>query len=169
MIGLLNNDGTELNTMHTSTTPATLPPIAELLPHSSPMVLVDTIIRWDEQSIHCQSQSHLQPDNPLRQAGTLSVFAGVEYAAQAMAAHARLLQSATTDATPRKGFIAVASKLSAHVDMLDSVRASMHIEANMLAHNNDSSLYAFSLSADGQTLLTGQLTAVTINDDSSSQ
>lgn len=151
--------------MHTSTSPAPTPPIAELLPHSAPMVLVDSIIRWDEQSIHCQSISHLQPDNPLREAGVLSVFAGVEYAGQAMAAHARLLVSATEDAQPRKGFIAVASKLAARVVTLDSVSAPLLIEADMLAHNADSSLYAFTLSADGQTLLTGQLTAVTISDN----
>ena len=150
--------------MHTRSTPALLPPIADLLPHSAPMVLVDSIIRWDEQSIHCLSTSHLQPDNPLRDAGVLSIFAGVEYAGQAMAAHARLLLSTTADAEPRKGFIAVASKLVAHVDALDSIAATLHIEANMLAHNADSSLYSFTLSANGQALLTGQLTAVTISD-----
>lgn len=141
-----------------------MPAIADLLPHGPPMVLVDTILRWDEQSIHCQSQSHLQPGNPLREAGVLSVFSGVEYAAQAMAAHARLLMAAVDDARPRKGFIAVASKLAAQVDTLDSVSAPLSIEAEMLAHNADSSLYAFALSAAGQPLLTGQLTAVTIND-----
>ncbi|QJD60358.1 hydroxymyristoyl-ACP dehydratase [Pseudomonas sp. gcc21] len=151
--------------MHTHRSPAPMPPIADLLPHNAPMVLVDSIIRWDEQSIHCQSRSHLQRDNPLRDAGMLSVFAGVEYAAQAMAAHARLLLSDTTDARPRKGFIAVASKLAAHVDTLDSIAGSLHIEARMLAHNADSSLYAFTLSTGDQTLLTGQLTAVTISDE----
>lgn len=150
--------------MPTSTFPASTPAIAELLPHSPPMVLVDAIIQWDEQSIHCHSQSHLQPDNPLRQDGVLSVFAGVEYAAQTMAAHARLLMATADDARPRKGFIAVASKLAARVDTLDSVAAPLLIAADMLAHNADSSLYAFTLSADGQTLLTGQLTAVTIAD-----
>ena len=165
MLDPLYNDNAELNTMHTSTAPATMPPIADLLPHRAPMVLLDSITRWDGQSIHCQTRSHLLPDNPLRETGVLSVFAGVEYAGQAMAAHARLLQSEAADATPRKGFIAVASKLAPQVDTLDSITAPMHIEAHMLAHNNDSSLYAFSLSADGQTLLTGQLTAVTINDD----
>lgn len=153
--------------MHTSSgplTPESLPSIADLLPHGAPMVLMDAIIHWDEQSIHCQSRSHLQPDNPLRNAGVLSVFAGVEYAAQAMAAHARLLLGATEDARPRKGFIAAASKLAAHVDVLDSVTATLDVEASMLAHNTDSSLYAFTLSAGGQPLLTGQLTAVTFSD-----
>ncbi|SDU23327.1 hypothetical protein [Halopseudomonas salegens] len=152
--------------MDTSTLSAPLPPIADLLPHSAPMVLLDSITQWDEQNIRCQAHSHLQPDNPLRDAGVLSVFAGVEYAAQAMAAHARLLSPAAAGGPPRKGFLAVASKLNASVDVLDSLSAPMHIEANMLAHNADSSLYAFSLTADGQTLLTGQLTAVTVSDNS---
>jgi len=131
------------------------------------MVLLDAISLWDQQTIRCLTQSHLLPDNPLRDGGVLSVFAGVEYAAQAMAIHARLLDSATADIPPRKGFLAVASKLNANVDVLDHIAAPIQVEANMLAHNTDSSLYAFSLTADGQTLLSGQLTAVIISDTSS--
>lgn len=153
-----------LNTMDNSKFSAPFPPIADLLPHSAPMVLLDSISQWDEQTIHCQTHSHLLADNALRDAGVLSVFAGVEYAAQAMAAHAHLLNSATAGTPTRKGFLAVASKLNARVDVLDCITAPMQVEANMLAHNADSSLYAFSLAADSQTLLTGQLTAVIISD-----
>lgn len=139
---------------------AITPPIAELIPHRAPMVLVDSITHWDSENIVCHSQSHLLGDNALRDNGVLSVFAGVEYAAQAMAAHARLISPPKTDRPPRKGFLAVASKLTAVVAELDAVAAPLEISAHMLAHNADSSLYEFTLHAAGTLLLSGQLTAV---------
>ncbi|HEY7885675.1 MAG TPA: hypothetical protein VIC08_12100 [Cellvibrionaceae bacterium] len=139
---------------------ATTPPIAELIPHRAPMVLVDSITHWDDKNIICHSESHLSSDNPLRDQGVLSVFAGVEYAAQAMAAHARLISPPKADGPPRKGFLAVASKLTATVAELDTVAAPLVINAHMLAHNADSSLYEFTLHAADTLVLSGQLTAV---------
>lgn len=146
--------------MTRSPLPITGQPLADLLPHSPPMVLLERISHWDESRIECQSHSHLQADNPLRDNGMLSVLAGIEYAAQAMAAHARLRSTGQTAAQPRKGMIAVASRVSAHADRLDAIAAPLQIEASLLVHNSDSSLYSFNLSAGGQPLLSGQLTAV---------
>lgn len=131
---------------------------AELLPHAGAMVLIDTIVGWDDEHIICASDSHLDAANPLRDQGRLSIYAGVEYAAQAMAAHARL--SARDGAPPQKGFLAVASKLEARVATLDETTQSLRIEARPLARNSGSSMYQFEISAQGETLLTGQLTAV---------
>jgi len=135
---------------------------ASLLPHAHPMVLLDTIVRWDSDAIVCSSRSHLAADNPLREVGHLSVFAGVEYAAQAMAAHNRLL--ADDDAPPRKGFLAVASKVTAlaqNLDQsLDQWPQTLTIEAWVMAQTRDSSMYQFRLSAQETPVLEGQLTAV---------
>ncbi|MDQ2076992.1 hypothetical protein [Marinimicrobium sp. ABcell2] len=131
---------------------------ASLLPHTGAMVLLDRIDRWDDETIVCTSHSHLAADNPLRDDGRLSVYAGVEYAAQAMAAHTRLLIS--DSAPPRKGFLAVASKVTAHAATLDEHTQELTIEAQTIAQNRDSSMYQFRLSAQGQLILEGQLTAV---------
>lgn len=131
---------------------------ASLLPHAHPMVLLDTIVRWDSDAIVCSSRSHLAADNPLREGGHLSVFAGVEYAAQAMAAHNRLL--ADDDAPPRKGFLAVASKVTALAQSLDQWPKTLTIEAWVMAQTRDSSMYEFRLSAQETPVLEGQLTAV---------
>lgn len=122
------------------------------------MVLIDTIDQWDCDSIQCSAHSHLYESNPLRDRGRLSVFTGVEYAAQAMAAHARLSQP--SGEPPGKGFLAVASRLKASVDTLDHYRAPLRITARALAQNTGSSMYQFRLESEGHCLLEGQLTAV---------
>lgn len=139
---------------------------ASLLPHAHPMVLLDSIVRWDSEGIVCSSRSHLAADNPLREGGHLSIFAGVEYAAQAMAAHNRLL--ADDSAPPRKGFLAVASKVTALApslnqspdQSLDQWPHILTIEAWVMAQTQDSSMYQFRLSVQDKPLLGGQLTAV---------
>jgi predicted hotdog family 3-hydroxylacyl-ACP dehydratase len=125
------------------------------------MVLLDAIERWDSEAIVCTSRSHLAPNNPLRDDGRLSVYAGVEYAAQAMAAHTRLLTDSS--APPRKGFLAVASKVAAQADALDEYAETLTIEARVIAQNRDSSMYQFHISAQGKPILEGQLTAVLSN------
>ncbi len=132
---------------------------AELLPHREPMVLIEAIRDWDDSKITCTASSHQQKNNPLRVAGVLSVYAGVEYAAQAMAAHARLVAN-DFNGEPRKGFLAVASKLSAQVANLDQMDGSLIIALEKIASNDDSSLYHFVISAANQSLLEGQLMAV---------
>lgn len=134
--------------------------ILALLPHEEPMVLLAAIESWDTQAICCSAQSHLAIDNPLRQGGILSIYAGVEYAAQAQALHARLVAMAHDDTPPRKGFVAVASRLEAQVRDLDEIVAPLLIELVQLAVNDQSSLYRFRLSAAGQPLLHGELLAV---------
>lgn len=133
--------------------------LAALLPHAEPMVLLDCITWWDNDSIHCTAINHTQSDNPLRVDGFLSVFSAVEYAAQAMAAHARLC-APQGQAAPAKGFIAVASKLKAHTEQLDQLAGELLITAHPLVQNNSSSLYEFSVSCQQTPLLTGQITAV---------
>lgn len=134
--------------------------IVSLLPHGEPMVLLAAIESWDAQTMCCSAQSHLAMDNPLRQDGILSVYAGVEYAAQAQALHARLTARAQDDTSPRKGFVAVASRLEAQVRDLDEIAAPLRIELVQLAVNAQSSLYQFSLIAAGRPLLQGELLAV---------
>lgn len=149
------------NSLHCTDSTSSLDP-ASLLPHAPPMVLLDTIVRWDSDGIVCLSRSHLAADNPLREGGHLSVFAGVEYAAQAMAAHNRLL--ADDGAPPRKGFLAVASKVTALAQNpdqgLDQWPETLAIEAWVMAQTRDSSMYQFRLSVEDKPVLEGQLTAV---------
>ena len=134
------------------------PTPAELLPHAEPMVLIDRVCHWDSHTIACRASSHRSADNPLWCGGRLSIYAGLEYAAQAMAAHAKLVADA--EETPRRGFLATASKIAAHTDRLDSISAELDIKATQMVSNGDSSLYAFTISAVGDVLLEGELMVV---------
>ncbi len=134
------------------------PSPADLLPHKPPMVLIDRVLQWDDARILCSAASHRRPDNPLRCRDRLSAFSGIEYAAQAMAAHAKL--AAASDQAPRTGFVATASKVVAHVDRLDTITAELEVEAVQIASTGDSSVYGFTLRTTDQTLLEGQLMVV---------
>lgn len=136
--------------------------IEQLLPHAPPMVLLDSIIEHSDEHIICQADSHLEADNPLRCDGQLSIYAGIEYAAQAMAVHTRL--QAQTGGAPRKGIIAVASKLKAHAMWLDDTEQPLSVRADIIAQTSDSTLCAFVISADNRLLLQGQLTAMLMAD-----
>jgi predicted hotdog family 3-hydroxylacyl-ACP dehydratase len=140
-------------------------PIASLLPHQPPMILIDKIDECWPEGLRCSSNSHLDPSNPLRQNGVLSIFAGVEYAAQAMALHARLTSNREREhAEPRKGFLASAKQLRAHARNLDDRMGRLSIEVNKLAGDDTSSLYLFAIAAAGHLLLEGQLMAVMAED-----
>lgn len=139
--------------------PIIQPHLSELLPHKAPMVLIDSVTRWNGTAIECEANTHLAASNPLRINGVLSIYAGVEYAAQAMALHLRL-NSQNTDQAPRKGFVAVASRLNACTQNLDDIQAPLHINLQQLVVNDQGALFQFNLSASTQELLQGQLLAV---------
>lgn len=132
-----------------------------LLPHTDEMVLIDAIILWDFEKICCTANSHLHVNNPLRQSGQLSIYAGIEYAVQAMAAHAQIkVESGGGIIPPRKGFLAAMSRIKAYTQNLDDATETLHIEAQAIASTPNSSMYKFTISANNFTLLEGQLTAV---------
>lgn len=136
----------------------TPPPIQPLIPHSGAMCLLDGIRSWDADRITCFATSHARPDNPLRHGSRLSAQAGVEYAAQAMAAHAALTRQ--EEPGPRLGFLAVVSHLRWHIDRLDTLRSPLEVEAWRVATLPAGQCYGFTLEAQGARLLEGEAIVV---------
>ena len=141
-----------------------LPDIHSLIPHAGSMCLLDCVAMFDATRIACHASSHRDPANPLRHNNQLSVQAGIEYAAQAVAAHGSLLARLHGDTTsPRSGMIAVLTDISWHVDRLDTLVADLTVTAEKLADLPQGLNYSFALSADNsepadqQTLLEGEL------------
>jgi len=91
--------------------------IRALVPHSGKMCLLERVLDWDEQSIRCETSSHLDMDNPLRRDGRLSSICGIEYAAQAMALHAALCSNAGAPA--RHGYLASVRDANCTTAVLD--------------------------------------------------
>ncbi|MHB0982631.1 MAG: 3-hydroxylacyl-ACP dehydratase [Thiobacillus sp.] len=128
------------------------------LPHQGSMCLLDTVTEWDTQRIRCTATSHRAPDNPLRAHGRLGAAGGIEYAAQAMAAHGALLAGA--DGAPRAGYLASVRGAELHVARLDDIAADLDIEAERLSGDGNTILYGFRVSAAGRELLSGRAAVV---------
>jgi len=68
--------------------------ILQLIPHQGGMCLLDEVVDWDSERIHCRSRSHQRIDNPLRSDTGLRGIHLCEYGAQSMAVHGGLLARA---------------------------------------------------------------------------
>jgi len=122
------------------------------------MCLLDRVDSWDAQHIQCSASSHRAPDNPLRAHGRLGAACGIEYAAQAMAAHGALLAAA--DSAPRVGYLASVRAVELKVARLDDIAADLRIEAERLSGDDNTILYAFSVLAEQSLLLSGRAIVV---------
>jgi predicted hotdog family 3-hydroxylacyl-ACP dehydratase len=128
------------------------------LPHQGRMCLLDAVTGWDTQRIRCTASSHRLADNPLRAHDRLGAACGIEYAAQAMAAHGALLAAA--DSAPRAGYLTSVRGVDLQVARLDDVAADLVVEAERLSGDDNIILYGFSVAADERLLLSGRATVV---------
>lgn len=122
------------------------------------MNLLDAVLSWDAEKIHCIATSHLAPNNPLTENGSLGASAAIEYAAQAMAAHGRLTGPASN--APRQGYIAGIRDIQFHVQTLNQASPQIDIQATRLMGNDDNVIYQFTVSDQGINLVTGRATVV---------
>jgi len=128
------------------------------IPHQGSMCLLDGIASWDTQRIRCTASSHRASDNPLRAHNRLGAACGIEYAAQAMAAHGGLL--ATAGSKPRAGYLASVRGVELQVARLDDIAADLNVEAERLSGDDNTILYGFSISAGARMLLHGRAIVV---------
>ncbi len=137
-----------------------IPPMAKLLPQDGAMVLLDEVVSHDERAITCRARSHRDPANPLVRDGVLPVWAGIEYAAQAMAAHFCLSAGVHGEATI--GLLGGLRDVVCEAARLDDVASPLIVKAERLAHDVAGSIYEFRVSAedDGRLLLHGRATVV---------
>lgn len=127
--------------------------IAARIPHAGAMCLLQRVETWSERDIRCSATSHRAADNPLRSGGLLPVSAGIEYAAQAMAVHGSLLEP--TQGAPRRGYLAVLSRVEWTVQRLDEIVGALQIEAVRDTVIDGGSSYSFTIHGDGELLLQG--------------
>jgi len=132
--------------------------IAALIPHAGAMCLLDGVIHWDEDRIRCVSTSHHDAANPLRTDGQLPAVCGIEYAAQAMAAHGGL--AGKTRGRPRTGFLASVRDVVCHRGRLDDIEGSLVVEAVRLLRDGDRVVYEFRLWVGDVEVLSGRAAVV---------
>ncbi|MDO6387572.1 3-hydroxylacyl-ACP dehydratase [Uliginosibacterium sp. 31-12] len=126
--------------------------IAARIPHAGSMCLLDRVLNWSQDTIHCRASSQSLADNPLRAGGRLGPANAIEYAAQAMAVHGALRAGA--DAAPRAGFLTSVREVEFHSDRLD-LAAQLDIHAECLSGEGNHLMYAFRIESGG-TLVSGR-------------
>jgi predicted hotdog family 3-hydroxylacyl-ACP dehydratase len=127
------------------------------IPHHGRMCLLDEVIGWDAQRIRCRATSHRLPDHPLRSHGRLGAAAGIEYAAQAMAAHGALTGGT---GRPEAGFLAALRDVRFNVLRLDTIEGELICDAVLVAGDGGSALYEFVVRTESKRLMSGRATVV---------
>ncbi|MGR4870144.1 hydroxymyristoyl-ACP dehydratase [Variovorax sp. LARHSF232] len=143
------------------TSPATLDRagIEARIPHRGSMCLLEQLESWDAQRIHCSTQTHRAPGNPLRTASGLLAPNAIEYAAQAMALHGGLTASAGQ--APSAGFLASVRQVRFGVDRLDDVQGALQVHATRLSGDERQVLYEFRVAdASDRSLARGRAVVV---------
>lgn len=155
------------------TAPATLlhADIARRIPHQHRMCLLDRVTAWDSQQIACEADSHRSPDNPLRAHGRLGASCGIEYAAQAMAAHGALIAESVSEKSAaggakacnqkaRGGYLVSLRSVTLFAAQLDTVAGRLTITAERVSGDTNTVLYSFAVFDGPRTLLSGRAIVV---------
>jgi predicted hotdog family 3-hydroxylacyl-ACP dehydratase len=132
--------------------------IAAHIPHQGSMCLLDGVLEHDAGFVRCIASSHRSPGNPLRSHGRLAAVCAIEYAAQAMAVHGALQDSA--GGKPSPGYLASVRNAALHVGRLDDIGADLIVDATRLTGDSATLLYEFALRADGRLLAEGRAAIV---------
>src|SRR6185369_5593006 len=67
---------------------APFPPLADLVPHRPPMLLLDRVLAYSNEAVSCEV--NIRPDSPFVEGALVPAVVALEYMAQAVAAFAGL-------------------------------------------------------------------------------
>jgi predicted hotdog family 3-hydroxylacyl-ACP dehydratase len=127
------------------------------LPHQGRMNLLEAIVSWDENGLRARASSHRAADNPLRRDAMLPIACGIEYGAQAVAAHGALT---SPEGRAGAGFLASARSVAFHAPRLDDIPEALLIDIEKLGGGTGGMLYRFRLSGAERVLVEGRLAIV---------
>ncbi len=125
-----------------------LPPVAELLPHAPPMVLIDELVEAAEGRV--AARVTLRPDSPFVEDGRVPAIVAIEYMAQTIGAYAGL-RARAAGGPPRIGFLLGTRELSLDVDAF-AVGDELTIEARHVFGDEQLGSFQCELRRAGQTL-----------------
>lgn len=133
--------------------------IAARVPHAGRMCLLERLLSWDADSVHCSADNHRAGDHPLRSTSGLLAPCAVEYAAQAMALHAALI--APPDGAPPAGMIAALREVRFGVATLHDLAGELQVHAQRVAGDASLVSYRFRVdTADGRLVAHGRATVL---------
>ena len=123
------------------------------LPHQGAMNLLESVVGWDEAAITARATNHREGGHPLRRDGMLPATAGIEYGAQAAAAHGALV----TGRRSGPGFLVSVRGIVLHVRRLDDVTDDLDVVAERLGGDDAGVLYRFDVASSGRVLVEGRV------------
>ncbi len=135
------------------------PPIADLIPHSGTMCLLDRVVAWDSGQTQC-ALTVSENDPFADSSGRIPAYVGIEYLSQCAAAHACLKASNEEgDSTPKVALLLGSRKVELFADHF-AVGQSLLIQAARVAATEDTAIFAGEIRDAGSNdaLLKAQLT-----------
>jgi len=134
------------------------PPIAEVVPHRPPMLLLDRVLSYDGEGAVCELV--IKPNSPFVEAsesgGEVPAVVGLEYMAQAAAAAAGM-SARDKGGPPRMGFLLGCRNLTIAVDSF-RVGDRLTVEARRTFGENDLGSFACQVRRGDEVLVEGALT-----------
>ena len=135
--------------------------ICRLIPHAANMCLLDRVTEWDENTIVCESGSHMLQDNPLRTSEGLTSVSLIEYGAQSMAVHGGLIARQKSDDFG-EGYLAALRDVSFERLDVSQIPNKIVVMAEMLMSQNGNMVYRFQVSANDECIVHGRATVVKV-------
>lgn len=127
--------------------------IEQRVPHAGAMCLLDAVVDWSAEAIHCSSAAP-RDDHPLARDGSVPAIAAAEYAAQATAVHGALLEDAQR---PRAGMLATLVDVELAAACLPAGEGPLAIRAQLLSRSPGGCLYAFEVDTERRRVAAGRL------------
>lgn len=132
--------------------------ILTLIPHSGRMCLLDRVLRWDSAEALCATNSHRDPNNPLRRDNRLAALHLIEYGAQTMAIHGGLLARDKGGARP--GMLVSVRDFTTQLQRIDDLPGELQILARKQIAGSTALSYEFSALHAGQLLASGRVSVI---------
>ncbi|HVI56582.1 MAG TPA: phosphotransferase [Luteibacter sp.] len=132
----------------------------DLIPHAGDMCLLDSVVAWDETSIHAASVSHVLDTHPLRGPRGLHAVHLAEYGAQAMAVHGALRARGQGATAPRPGMLVSLRGVKMSVQRIDTLEGPIDVYADCLIADENGAQYQFRILHDGEEIASGRAAVI---------
>jgi predicted hotdog family 3-hydroxylacyl-ACP dehydratase len=135
-------------------TPLRLPPLAELLPHAPPMVLLDEVLAFDGATARCSVT--LRPGSMFVEGGRVRAVVALEHMAQCVAVCAALRSRERGEPVGQGGYLVGARELQLEAACFE-VGDTLEVEATLEFDGRELGSFACNLSRRGERLASGVL------------
>lgn len=136
--------------------------IRSLLLHSGRMVLWQSVVAWDDNTLQCRTQTHGDLLNPLRLDDRLSSLHLGEYGAQMMAIHGALLARKRDGSRLSPGVLTSLRDFDMQVSRIDDIAVPLEGNARILLSGAAGSIYEFEIRAGDLRIASGRVSVNTL-------